>query len=256
MSAGTLLPVSALPVDSPAGIALGAKPLKPERSVNYSVGFVFNAMPRFNLTVDAYQIRIKDRILLSSTLQGTTVISVLQAAGITSRRGLLFLQLDRHAHARAGHRGTYKADLGKFGTANLSLSANFNETVFTRVDAAPAVLAASGLVLIGRDRQGRLHAGHAAQQVHRQCRLGKGPRRAEPARHALWLGHTGQRQRHRARCLDRPPGHRRSGCQLSPDQRHQAGGGRQQSVQHLSQQIARLAAGQRLQPTTPIRPMG
>jgi outer membrane receptor protein involved in Fe transport len=33
---------------------------------------------------------------------------------------------------------------------------------------------------------------------------GKRPRRAEPARHALWLGHTGQRQRHGARCLDRP----------------------------------------------------
>lgn len=98
---GQLLPVSALPVDSPAGIALGARPLKPERSVNYSLGFVFNALPRFNLTVDAYQIRIKDRILLSSTLQGSTVISVLQAAGITSSAGAS-ISPTRPTRARAG----------------------------------------------------------------------------------------------------------------------------------------------------------
>jgi iron complex outermembrane receptor protein len=98
---GQLLPVSALPVDSPAGIALGARLLKPERSVNYSLGFVFNALPRFNLTVDAYQIRIKDRILLSSTLQGSTVIGVLQAAGITSSAGASISPM-RPTRARAG----------------------------------------------------------------------------------------------------------------------------------------------------------
>jgi len=152
---GVLLPVSALPVDSAAGIALGAKPLKPERSVNYSLGFVFTAIPRFNLTVDAYQIKIKDRILNSTTLQGTVVRNVLAAAGITASAGGFYYSNSTDTRTRGlDVVGTYKANLGNLGTANLSLSANFNETVFTRIDAAPAVLTAAGLVLIGRDRIG------------------------------------------------------------------------------------------------------
>ncbi|RVU03349.1 TonB-dependent receptor [Novosphingobium umbonatum] len=152
---GALLPVSALPVDSAAAIALGAKPLKPERSVNYSVGFVFTAIPRFSLTVDAYQIKVKDRILLSSTLQGTLVRSVLAAAGITSSAGGFYFGNSTDTRTRGlDIVGTYRADLGQLGSANLSLSANFNETVFTRVDSVPSVLAGAGLVLIGRDRQG------------------------------------------------------------------------------------------------------
>jgi len=152
---GVLLPVSALPVDSVAGIALGAKPLKPERSVNYSVGAVFTAIPRFTLTVDLYQVKIKDRILLSSTLQGATVRSVLADAGITSSAGGFYFSNSADTRTRGlDVVGTYKAGLGNFGKATFSLSANFNETVFTRVDSVPAVLAGAGLVLIGRDRQG------------------------------------------------------------------------------------------------------
>jgi iron complex outermembrane recepter protein len=173
---GVLLPVSALPVDSAAGIALGAKPLKPERSVNYSAGFVFNAIPRFNLTVDAYQIKIKDRILLSSTLQGATVISVLQAAGITSSAGGFYFSNSTDTRTRGlDVVGTYKADLARLGTANFSLSANFNKTIFTRVDPAPAVLAAAGLVLIGRDRQGDFTVGTPRNKFIANVAWEKGP---------------------------------------------------------------------------------
>lgn len=173
---GQLLPVSALPVDSPAGVALGARSLKPERSVNYSLGFVFNAVPRFNLTVDAYQIRIKDRILLSSTLQGSTVIGVLQAAGITSSAGGFYFANATDTRTRGlDIVSTYRADLGDLGKANLSLSANFNKTVFTRVDAAPAVLAAAGLVLIGRDRQGDFTLGTPRNKFIANVAWEKGP---------------------------------------------------------------------------------
>lgn len=157
---GVLLPVSALPVDSPAGIALGAKPLKPEKSVNYSLGFVFNAIPRFSLTVDAYQIKLKDRILLSSTLQGAVVRNVLAAAGITTSAGGFYFGNSTDTRTRGiDIVSTYRADLGNLGNANLSLSANFNETVFTRIDSVPAVLSSAGLVLIGRDRIGDFTVG-------------------------------------------------------------------------------------------------
>lgn len=173
---GVLLPVSALPVDSAAGIALGAKPLKPERSTNYSLGFVFNAIPRFNLTVDAYQIKLKDRILLSSTLQGTVVRSVLAAAGITSSAGGFYFGNSTDTRTRGiDVVGTYRADLGDMGNANLSLSANFTETVFTRVDSVPAVLSSAGLVLIGRDRQGDFTVGTPRNKFIANVAWEKGP---------------------------------------------------------------------------------
>ncbi|MDI1295353.1 MAG: TonB-dependent receptor, partial [bacterium] len=87
---GVLLPVSALPVDSAAAIALGAEPLKPERSTNFSAGIVLNPTPRLTITADAYQIRIDDRILLSETLQGPLVRQVLAAAGISASAGGLY----------------------------------------------------------------------------------------------------------------------------------------------------------------------
>jgi iron complex outermembrane receptor protein len=52
--------------DAPA-IALGAKPLEPEDSVNLSAGLVYRQGP-FELTVDAYEIKIDNRIVLSETL--------------------------------------------------------------------------------------------------------------------------------------------------------------------------------------------
>ncbi|MFN3945783.1 MAG: TonB-dependent receptor plug domain-containing protein [Allosphingosinicella sp.] len=57
------------PVSDPVAIALGARPLEPERSSNLSAGAVFQS-GRFELTVDAYQIKIEDRIVLSENILG------------------------------------------------------------------------------------------------------------------------------------------------------------------------------------------
>jgi iron complex outermembrane receptor protein len=51
----------------PAAIALGAKPLDAEKSVNLSLGAVFRA-DKLSVTVDAYRIKIKNRIVLSENL--------------------------------------------------------------------------------------------------------------------------------------------------------------------------------------------
>ncbi len=154
---GVLLPVQALPVDSPAAIALGATPLKAEKSINYSAGLVFTPIRNLNLTIDAYQVKIDDRILLSETLQGPLVRSVLAAAGITSSAGGFYFSNAADTRTRGVDIvGTYKADLAEHGVANLSLSANFNKTIFTDVDPVPAVLATAvpRIVLIGRSKRG------------------------------------------------------------------------------------------------------
>lgn len=59
-----------LPANSAAGASLGFGGLKPEKSTNFSAGFVFTPSPRVNVTVDAYWIEIRDRILISSSFYG------------------------------------------------------------------------------------------------------------------------------------------------------------------------------------------
>ncbi len=57
------------PVASAAAEALGASPLKPERSKNYEVGFVAEPIPRMHVAFDLYQIDIRDQIVDSGAVQ-------------------------------------------------------------------------------------------------------------------------------------------------------------------------------------------
>lgn len=68
------------PSTSAIGEILGGQPLEAETSENYSLGFVFRRGP-FELTVDAYQINVDNRIVLSENLTG----SATAAPGTTGR---------------------------------------------------------------------------------------------------------------------------------------------------------------------------
>lgn len=58
-----------VPPTAAAAKYFGAVPLTPEKSTNFSVGFVFTPSPRLTLTVDAYEITVKDRIGYSQIFQ-------------------------------------------------------------------------------------------------------------------------------------------------------------------------------------------
>jgi iron complex outermembrane receptor protein len=66
----------------PAAAAFGAKPLEPERSRTWSLGAVLRDDDRGSLTVDAYRLKVKDVIVATETLQGTTVTAAFNAAGL------------------------------------------------------------------------------------------------------------------------------------------------------------------------------
>jgi len=83
-SAGVLVTVGTLPVNDPAAIALGARPLKPEQSRTISAGAVATPLPGISLSGDYYRIEIKDRVALSEQLSGAAVVNVLRGAGITN----------------------------------------------------------------------------------------------------------------------------------------------------------------------------
>ncbi|MBM7093942.1 TonB-dependent receptor, partial [Streptomyces sp. S12] len=68
-------------VDNPAAVALGSEPLKAEESTNYSLGLVLQPADGLYITVDAYHIKVDDRILLSENLTSTAVRNYLQANG-------------------------------------------------------------------------------------------------------------------------------------------------------------------------------
>lgn len=53
-------------VSSQVAIALGAVPLKPEKSTNYSLGFTYSPFENMHLALDAYQIDIRDQLGMST----------------------------------------------------------------------------------------------------------------------------------------------------------------------------------------------
>lgn len=65
---GVPVDISTVAVDSPVARALGSKDLKPEKSFNLSGGFTANPISGLTLTVDYYNIKITDRIVLTENL--------------------------------------------------------------------------------------------------------------------------------------------------------------------------------------------
>lgn len=83
-SAGVLVNVGTFAVSDPVAIALGAEPLRREKSRHLSAGLVLTPGGGFTLTADYFHIEIEDRIALSETLSGAAVTAILTAAGITN----------------------------------------------------------------------------------------------------------------------------------------------------------------------------
>ncbi|QNH15940.1 TonB-dependent receptor [Xanthomonas sp. SS] len=90
-AAGQLLQGRLLSVNNPIAQALGAKELKPEKSVNYSLGFTSRIGPHFDLSLDLFQIDIDDRIALSEDIGGDALTAfVAQNFGVTGLQSASF----------------------------------------------------------------------------------------------------------------------------------------------------------------------
>jgi iron complex outermembrane receptor protein len=77
-----------LAAHSPAAALLGATQLEPEKSSNFSVGFVAEPIEGLHAALDAYLITIKNRIVDGGTYAGTQAINALAANGITLPPGI------------------------------------------------------------------------------------------------------------------------------------------------------------------------
>ena len=148
-----LLQIKTLPVNSPAAIALGSEPLEPEKSTNLSAGFVLTPLTNLNITVDAYQIKVKDRIAITSTLTGNAVSAILVANGLSP-----YISAQYYTNAiDTRTRGvdvvaTYSHDLGSFAKMLWNVGFNYNKTVITHIADNPAELASLGADYVLFDR--------------------------------------------------------------------------------------------------------
>ncbi len=136
------------PVNNPAAIALGAQPLKAEKSHNYSLGMVFTPLNGLYATLDVYQISIADRIRSSSFLTGPEVQDYLTSVGIPFVAGGAFFTNAVSTRTRGGDLVvTYPFDLGSEGTLKLTGGVNYNQTDVTKIKPNPPQLGLVGLVL-------------------------------------------------------------------------------------------------------------
>lgn len=142
----TLLDTGTLGVGTAAARALGAQPLRAEKSRNFSLGLLLQPVPEFTTSIDVYQIDIDGRVLLSSNF---VLPAALQAQlGVQSARYFTNALDTRNRGVDIVSSYQWKtASAGRFtGTVGL----NVNDASVRNTPGNPAVLAASGLTLIDR----------------------------------------------------------------------------------------------------------
>ncbi|WAH56833.1 TonB-dependent receptor [Pseudomonas silvicola] len=140
--------------DSAEAIALGAKALKPETSMSYSLGLTAEPMPRLRMTADWYLIDIDDRILQTGVLSGSAVSSILVANGLPAN-------LAGQYYANAADTRTqgvdlvaeYTQPLEAYGEAKFSLAYNHNKNSIRSLADNPSQLSSLGAGYVLFDRQ-------------------------------------------------------------------------------------------------------
>jgi iron complex outermembrane receptor protein len=147
-SATNVSPTSAvvqLPPNSAAAAILGFKPLAPEKSTNFSAGLVAHPVPEVTLSLDAYQVSVRNRIVATGTIlgqSGTTVINPLVLQAIAAHGNILdptvsFVGVSLFTNnVSTRTRGIefsaqYTSHLS-VGQIDWSLTANYNRTTITK----------------------------------------------------------------------------------------------------------------------------
>ncbi len=123
--------------------ALGSPGLEEETSFSFSSGFSWIPSGGFKLTVDYYNIKIKDRIVLSSNLSGAGVEGLLKGTG--ANRARFFLNgIDSRTQGVDIVAG-YSFDLGGRGRLDLNGGFNYSDNNVTDIIEPPAVLQEIGI---------------------------------------------------------------------------------------------------------------
>src|SRR6267142_375080 len=138
---GQFIEVGNYPVDNRASRIFGAKPLKEETSVNLSAGFAFTPTDNFTFTVDVFNIKINDRILLGATFGDTVSQRILTDSGFGNIGAVQFFTngLDTRTNG-IDLTGDLRVPAGRSGTLDLTAAVNYSKNRITHVDTLPLIL--------------------------------------------------------------------------------------------------------------------
>lgn len=150
--------------DGPVASAFGIPSLKAERSTNYSLGVTSQLLHNLTLTVDAYQIDIKDRIVLTGQFQrgtspvGQQISALLDAANQTDVQAAVFFTNAVNTRTQGLDivmAGDFQAGEGNF---TLTVAGNINKTEVQGEPKVSATLPTDvfGNILFNRQERGRL----------------------------------------------------------------------------------------------------
>ena len=161
-----------LPANSAAAGVAGFAPLKPEKSTNYSIGFVAHPIDRLQISFDAYQIEVRERIVVTGLIFGSdvsggtnnvisqAVLNAITAHGNTLDTGISYAGIAVFTNGvntrtqGAELTVNYASDFGEYGHVDWTAGLNYNKTTVTKlfplpaqdVSAAPAIITQNTLL--------------------------------------------------------------------------------------------------------------
>jgi iron complex outermembrane receptor protein len=154
------------PVGSPAALALGAQPLKPERARNLSAGLQWNPVRDWTTSLDVYRIDIDDRVVFSSNVQlNNTLKNTLAGQGILVGAARYFTNAVDTRTKGVDLVSTYRLHLPQGARTDLTLAYNHNDNEVRHVADNPALLSAQGLTLVDRQTINRLTVGSPKDKI-------------------------------------------------------------------------------------------
>ena len=168
---GVPVDIFTLPVSNPVSRALGSKDLKAEKSLNLSGGFTANPLAGVTLTVDYYNIEVKDRVVLTENLGSSNSVADIAIRNLLSTGGLpvtavrFFINgLDTRTQGiDAVLNWRLPVDFGKF---NLTAAYNRNNTkILKRNNSLGPLASIPGIILFGRTESIRFTDGQPKDKI-------------------------------------------------------------------------------------------
>ena len=138
-----------VPVDNKTARLLGSEPLKPEKTRSVTIGGVWSPTNNFTTTVDLYDIQLKDRILMSSSMSLVTdsVKEYLAENGIVNSEYVALAYFTNAAEMNIkgiGIVSNYLKDFDNGGTWQSTVNWSYHKNKVTKVRPNPPVLDALG----------------------------------------------------------------------------------------------------------------
>lgn len=176
---GTLVEIGTFPVSDPVAVALGSKPLDPEKALNFGGGITFTMVKGLSITADYYNIKIKDRVVVTENLQDPAinpdtgvayprctgpVTKLLCGAGFNDITSARFFVNGIDTRTQ-GIEVVASYRVPDFGAGKLTLNAGYNYNT-TKITDRAELTTLPGLTLFGRQESLRMTKGQPKDKIN------------------------------------------------------------------------------------------